>query len=574
MHKHRPPFRRNLGVGLGAIGALALGLGVLPSAAADPGGPDNIILIIGDGMGYNHVDLASLYQDNSSNYQVSVDAETGAVEHLDGEPTQVYQDFAVQHPMSTYSVGGAYDPDLMWGDFEESVAADATDSAAAATAMATGVKTTNQAVGVGPDGQELPNVVERAQELDKATGVVTSVVFPHPTPAAFAIHHESRLDYLAVADLLVHDSGLNVIMGTGHPGYDDNGDAYDAPDYNYISEQTWTDLAEGRTPFELIEEREDFTSLISAEEPPSHIMGVAQAWTTLQEARGDGESEEPFTDPFIETVPELSEMTLGALNVLDSASAEGFFLAVESGAIDWSSELHAPARVIEEQIALNQTVEAAADWVEQNSSWEETMIVVTSDHEAGYLAGPDAGDEQGPQWTPMVGTEEGQMPEHSWHRPGHSNQLVPLYANGTGSAALGARAAGDDPVRGRYLDNTDIGQVILEELWQPAEEPTEPPTEEPTEGPTEEPTEEPTQEPTAQPTEEPTDSTPAPSPTEEQAPGSGGSDDADDEATSPDTTPDGALPSTGAPIGAVLVVAVALIGAGLVLTLRRRWSSN
>lgn len=571
MSEHKKPTGRALRVGLAGSAAAALGLGLWPTTAGAQtvsDGPDNVIVVIGDGMGYNHVDLASLYEHDRSHYQVTVEAQTGEIEHVEGGPSQVYEHFDVQHAMSTHSVDGDYDPEVMWGDFAASVAAPATDSAASATAMATGVKTTNQAVGVGPDGESLPNVVERAQDLGKATGVVTSVVFPHPTTAAFAIHNESRLDYLAVADLLVHDSGLNVIMGAGHPWFDDNGDQYDAPDYNYISEQTWLDLAAGETDFELIEERADFQSLITAEQPPSHVMGVAQAWTTLQEARGDGESDEPFTDPFIDTVPELAEMTLGALNVLDDASDEGFFLVVESGAIDWSSELHAPARVIEEQIALNETVEAAVDWVETNSSWQETMIVVTSDHEAGYLMGPDSD----PDFTPMVAADAGQMPEHSWHRLGHSNHLVPLYAHGAGAEALTARATQTDPVRGAYVDNTDVGLVVLEDLWPEPGEPTTPPTEEPTDEPTDEPTEEPTDGPTEDPTSEPTPTeeptvTPTSDPTQtptETAP------DTSTPGPGSDVGPGGELPSTGAGVVAAFAAATALVAAGMAIGIRRR----
>ena len=496
MRTHMTGRRRSAGLGLAAAVAVTLtaaapaiadgeqtpegpeGPGADPAAAATAtagaqatgaDGPDNIIVVVGDGMGYNHLDLATMFETGESRYQVSVDPGSGEVEDVDGDtPHQVYEHWPVQYGMSTYSVDGGYDPGEMWGSFDDSVAADPTDSAAAATAMATGEKTVNQAVGVDPSGAPIENVVERAQAQGRATGVVTNVVFPHPTPASFAIHNESRLDYLGVSDMLVDDSGLNVVMGAGHPWYDDNGDRYDEPDFNYVSEETWTRLGNGETDFELIEERTDFQALADDEAPPEHVFGVAQAWTTTQEARDDGESDVPFEEPFIETVPELSEMTLGALNVLDHASDEGFFLAVESGAIDWSSELNAPARVVEETITLNETVEAISSWVEENSSWEETMVVVTADHEAGYISGPDAN----PAWTPMESNGAGELPEHTWHRLGHSNQLVPFFAIGGGSDAFDARATGEDPVRGAYLDNTDIGQVILDELWaEPAPEP-------------------------------------------------------------------------------------------------------
>jgi alkaline phosphatase len=99
--------------------------------------------------------------------------------------------------------------------------------------------------------------------------------------------------------------------------------------------------------------------------------------------------------------------------------------------------------------------------VEKNSSWDETLVVVTADHETGYLAGAGAGPEAG--WTPMTGAA-GQLPDLTWHSGGHTNALVPLFAKGAGADVLDARADQWDLVRGAYLDNTAIGETIFDFL--------------------------------------------------------------------------------------------------------------
>ncbi len=140
---------------------------------------------------------------------------------------------------------------------------------------------------------------------------------------------------------------------------------------------------------------------------------------------------------------------------------DGFFLMVESGAVDWAGHANQTTRIVEEQLSFNDSVDAVTDWVENNSSWDETLVIVTADHETGYLAGPGAGTEKG--WTALTGTA-GQLPNVSWHSGGHTNALVPLYAKGAGAEVLTARATNWDFVRGAYLDNTDLGETIFDAL--------------------------------------------------------------------------------------------------------------
>lgn len=438
---------------LGAAGSLGVASAQAEAAPAAPQGPKNVIVLIGDGLGYNQIAAATLFENGVSYKQVA--GAPGAVVEVTGEASLAYESFPVQVDMATFADGGSYDPEQAWTDFGY-VKINPTDSAAAGTAMATGIKTYNAGVGVDPDGNPVENLSERAIALGKAAGVVSSVQFSHATPAAYAVHNVHRNNYLDIAASEVA-SDLTVVMGAGHPWYTDGGDRRTTPSYRYISETDYDALADGSAGWELVESEADFEALTDGD-TPERVFGIAEVATTLQQSR-PGTSTEPFAVPFNENVPDLATMTAGALNVLDN-DADGFSLMVEGGAIDWSGHANSSARNIEETMDFNQAVDTVIEWVEENSSWKETLVIVAGDHETGYLEGAGSGE----VWTLLEGSA-GQVPAVAWHSGNHTNMLVPVYAKGAGAKELGRLATMTDPVRGAYLDNTDLANVLLEDLW-------------------------------------------------------------------------------------------------------------
>jgi alkaline phosphatase len=185
--------------------------------------------------------------------------------------------------------------------------------------------------------------------------------------------------------------------------------------------------------------------------------------------------------------PTLAEMTTAALQTL-ARSPQGFMLLVEGGAIDWASHRNDMDRMVGEMIDFNQAVTAVIEWVNDpnnGATWHNTLVIVTGDHETGYLtAAPGAFPDQplGPvneatlaaeqvidggqrraSWDDADGDgviDDGETVYWAWNSGGHTNSLVPLYARGPGAAAFAAYATGRDPVRGAYLDNTAVAQVI------------------------------------------------------------------------------------------------------------------
>lgn len=455
--------------------SLVLTLVALTSASATAA-TKNVIVMIADGAGFNTWRAAGMYQgklgkqiyDGSgwSKYAVTTYAlslsETprGTGEQqadLVYDPARAWD----RSPAGGVQKGGT-------GDFTgyNWLKSTATDSAAAATAMATGKKSYNSAINWSDLDQPLSlSVAELARQHGKAAGVVTSVQWSHATPAAFgAAHRRDRDDYVEIANEMLSADTLNVIMGAGHPDFDDDGKTA-AADPKYVGgAESWSQLKAGTHPgrWKLIESEEEFQSLTIGP-TPRRVVGTAQVRRTLQQSRlGYETNDAPGSDPLNENVPSLAVMTKAALNVLDE-DPDGLFLMVEGGAVDWANHQNQAARMIEEQLAFLEAVQTVVDWVEANSSWDETLLILTADHETGMLWGPDSDTVA---FQPLVDNGPGTMPGLHYNSGKHTNSLVPLYVRG----ALGDRfAALADEVDataestwgvGRYLNNNELFDVV------------------------------------------------------------------------------------------------------------------
>jgi alkaline phosphatase len=191
-------------------------------------------------------------------------------------------------------------------------------------------------------------------------------------------------------------------------------------------------------------------------------MGIPQVGGTLQSDRGGDPDAAPFAVPLVPTVPTLATMTRGAINVL-SRNPNGFFLMVEGGAVDQASHSNRAGRMIEEMIDFTAAVEAVVQWVEAHSNWDETLLIVTADHETGFLWGPDAGatsDMLHFPWDPVQNNGKGKMPGCRYYSKYHTGSLVPLFAKGRGAELFDGLVQGKDPMRGPYVDDTDVFKVM------------------------------------------------------------------------------------------------------------------
>jgi len=471
-------------------------LGVLASLAAhsqaEGQGPRrNVIVMIADGAGFNSFAAGSMYQ--------------GKWDGVQNRGTQVYngpdwQSLAVQtFPLNTSTKpkgSGEQDPEVVYDPAKawdrakgyEWLKGNYTDSAASATALSTGQKTFNNAINWSDLDQPLkPTLSELAQSLGRAAGVVTSVEWSHATPAAFSHAHVAERDqYQEIAQQMVRGGVLDVIMGAGNPDFDNNGQPWrakknkakteqakasgitgetaDKREYKYVGgKEAWTAIEAARkTPdglyqgYRPVSTKAEFEALCQGP-VPAKVLGTAQAATTLQQARTKKDAKQPEDDtPLNPNVPSLATMAKGALNVLNQ-NPNGFFLVVEGGAVDWANHNNQAGRMVQEQVDFNLAVDAVVQWVEANSSWNETLVVITADHETGLVWGPNSEQEA---FQPLLDNGPGKVPGLKYHTKTHSNSLVPLFVRGVGAELLEPLIVGTDPVRGNYVDNTGIAKVL------------------------------------------------------------------------------------------------------------------
>jgi alkaline phosphatase len=436
----------------GLLSLTMIGLIVLAAVnTVEAGKPKNIILMIADGQGFNTV---------------------LATEYYTGQPAP-YRGFPVRLAASTFSASNnakdnslGYDPAKAWASFDY-VGSNATDSAAAATALNTGIKVYDGRLNIGVDGKPLKTLAQYAAEKGKSTGAITSVMFCHATPAGVAAHTPSRDSYSDIAREMIYKSDLDVIMGCGHPLYNGNGQLQPNANYGCVGgEDAWKDItdADGANGFTLVETKEDFKKLANGQmKLPKKVLGIARSDSTLQYGRTRGNPANVEPETMNTNVPTLEVMSLGALRVLNQ-NPNGFYLMIEGGAVDWANHNNRIARMIEEEIDYNNSVRAVIDWVEKNSSWDETLLIVTADHETGFLWGAKG------YFAPLGFAGEGNLPIYAYNSGGHTNSLVPLYAIGAGSEVFNQLIEGMDLVRGKYVDNTDIFRVMYAGLGYPLPE--------------------------------------------------------------------------------------------------------
>ena len=366
-----------------------------------------------------------------------------------------------------------------------------TDSAAAGSAMASGHKTYNNAINFDNFGKPMQFVTQVAKQAGKATGVVTSVQFSHATPAAFSAQNISRKNMTSIASTMLTSGNVDLIMGTGHPDYDGNGADLNqltadqcaanwacSNRYDTIGKTEWDALKAGNlTPsgasaaWTVISDKADFELLANNNlKVQGPLFGLPKVRWTLQQGREaavlGADANQPSGVKKIESVPDLSVMTQGAINYLSKKNDKGFFMMVEGGAVDWAAHANQTDRIIEEQVDFNKAVAAVEDWVAKNSSWDETLLIVTTDHGNALPLSPVSDTVA---FDAVKNAGQGNKPEVRYWSDAHTNEVVRLWAKGAGSDKFSQFVKGKDPqfakvvgqnADGSYIDNTDIAKWI------------------------------------------------------------------------------------------------------------------
>ncbi len=261
-----------------------------------------------------------------------------------------------------------------------------TDSAAGATAFASGVKTYNGAVGLDVDGEPVPTVLEYVEDLGWATGVIATSSVTHATPACFYAHQPVRKMEEEIALDLVR-AEVDFIAGGGLQFFQKRADGQDLlATFKNNGYQVSTAADE---TFEKVKKQFIY-------------LGADKGMDPVLKGRGDF----------------LPKATVAALDQL-SKNRKGFFLMVEGSQIDWGGHANDLDYVTSELYDFDRTIGKVLDWAAADG---ETLVIVTADHETGGLTLP--------------GTKNYEEIKYEFSTGGHTASMVPVFAFGPGAEAF------------------------------------------------------------------------------------------------------------------------------------------
>lgn len=303
----------------------------------------NVIMFIGDGMGPNHVDAGEIYKGSPLTFadKDNLKWTYHGYQNTDSLTSKgFWLDTSLSLLRPEYNAT-LYDdsPNPYGGDGNYAANTCYTDSAAGGTALATGFKTNNANIGVGQHGEKLHNLVEIASSLGKKTGVLSSDKLTGATPSSFLAHVNERHEYRNIIDQVIN-SPANLIMA------EKPNDWTITDDSNYQN-KGW-DISHSLLDLNIESEKQIC------------LLDNMLADSSL--------------------TPSLADLTAYALDNLDNE--EGFFLMVEGSSIDTASHANQAGTMLKELLEFDEAVKVASDWADPR---EDTLMVVTADHETGAL---------------------------------------------------------------------------------------------------------------------------------------------------------------------------------------------
>jgi len=344
-------------------------------AASAKGQPKRIIFCIGDGMGFNQVLLAR--------------------QRAVGSAGKLYMErLPVTGMVRTWSAS-----DLV------------TDSAAAGTALACGVKTKNGRIGMTPDKKPQASILERLDARGWRTGLVATSSVTHATPASFSAHVKSRgmEPEIAVQQLL---GPVDVLFGGGR--------LFFVPGEGSKRKDGRLLIAEGvQAGVQFVYSAEQMATVAAGQ----RVIGL-------------------FADEALSTYapePMLDEMTARAIELLSAKSKEWFapepkfFLMVEGSQIDWACHDNNADNCVRQALLFDMAVKEAVEFAARD---RRTLVIVTADHETGGLTVPG---------------KKADGLNIQWSTGNHTGADVPIFAYGPGAE----RFAG-------ALDNTDLFGILAD----------------------------------------------------------------------------------------------------------------
>jgi alkaline phosphatase len=383
----------------------------------------NVIFMVPDGMGLSYVTAARILKNGPN-----------------GEPLAMEQ-----FPQIGYQRTHSADSTV-------------TDSAAAGSAWACGEKFNNKEISCHTENLmncqgEIPEtILEIAEDLGKATGLVASSQISHATPAAFGSHVPVRYCGAEIARQYIEETEVEVVLGGGvYKTSSDYNCQQFADSFNNLQSNEAIAERAAEHGYEVVgDERALIDAVASGSRKVLGMFTEYRAGKTPELFRlneygltdGDGN---PFPE-YPAGEPTLAGMTEAALDTLEM-DQDGFFLMVEGSQIDWAGHGNALEYQMAEMLAFDEAVEVVQEWLDERPARKHrTLVVVVGDHDTGGFG------VNGPYGSL---SEQGDLVEDGWTSGGHTAVDTVIWSQGPGSRLLGG------PV-----DNTDLFGVMKKAMGE------------------------------------------------------------------------------------------------------------
>lgn len=343
---------------------------------------ENVIYLIGDGMGFGAVSSLLLAEDGETGFEMNP--------VIGLNETQSANNYV-------------------------------TDSPAGGTALATGTRTCNGFLGVDPDTLQLESILKKAQAMGKKSGIVVNTTLTEATPGAFYAGVPSRSMGYRIAEQFC-ESGVDVAIGAGLSAFINRPDSADLTatliEKGYDVYLDWKSV--------LGTESEKFVGILEMSDvhrrnkSSNTVAKAAEGDQVCLAARLAAEAGNLDTTRFSEPALYLEKATAKALEQLSKDAPEGFFLMIESAIIDGYGHNNDSEGMIEEMKEFDNTLRMLVKYVDAHP---ETLLVVTADHETG-------GTGVGYNSYPVGGTSDVKL---TFSTKGHTGTVVPIFAYGAGA---------------------------------------------------------------------------------------------------------------------------------------------
>lgn len=327
-----------------------------------------------------------------------------------------------------------------------------TCSSAAGTAIACGVKTNNGVVGVNKDSVSVESVATVLKNEGYKVGILTTVPINHATPASFYAHNIKRTNYYEISND-IPASGFDFFAGSGFLQF--NGKDNDKESTGDILERNGYTISYGIEEFRAESVGKDkmiFCQISNRDKSAGYYVSDGSV-KTGKESDDDGTSESDAT---------MAEMLELALEYF--GDEEPFFIMGEGGIIDWASHENRTMSAIENVLDFDAAIKVAYEFYKKHPN--ETLIVVTADHETGGLSlgcsrATIKWKELESQWIEsgkqniLNAEENAELNKNcsiGWTTLKHTGSAVPVFAIGVGAEKFNGR-----------IDNTEIKGKILGE---------------------------------------------------------------------------------------------------------------